>query len=278
MATYSKTSNRFPVDLLVKFTIITLGLLAGGVAALVVLWLWLDFQLNYNESYLAFISSLLHGTIPGPLQDFFAEQAQLMSLPLAEKTSAYWYMARIGGIISYLLLWLSTVWGLVLSTKIVSKVISPAVVYGLHEFLAILTLCFVMLHSFILMGDQYVRFNIFQILIPFTATYEPLWTGLGITAFYLSAAMTFSFYIRKQIGQKVWRTLHYLTFIAYALALVHGLMAGTDSSLLMMKLMYLGTGASVLFLVFFRLLTLKVRKKTHRDETEIMYLNPSIFK
>jgi hypothetical protein len=54
--------------------------------------------------------------------------------------------------------------------------------------------------------------------------------------------------------------LHYLTFITYLLALGHGLMAGTDSSLLGLKFMYGATGLATLFLVYYRLLTLKARQ------------------
>jgi DMSO/TMAO reductase YedYZ heme-binding membrane subunit len=71
--------------------------------------------------------------------------------------------------------------------------------------------------------------------------------------------MTTSFYVRKQIGQKVWRKLHYFTFLAFGLVLVHGLMAGTDTPLPIIRLMYLGTGAGVLFLTYYRLFTLKVK-------------------
>ncbi len=76
---------------------------------------------------------------------------------------------------------------------------------------------------------------------------------------YLSTILTGSFYLRKQIGQKVWRALHYFTFVAYILALVHAIMAGTDSSVRLVQAMYLLTGSSVLFLVYYRLFTLKVK-------------------
>ena len=154
----------------------------------------------------------------------------------------------------------TTRWGLVLSTKITAKLISTPMAYGLHEFLSILAIVFALLHSLILLGDEYIQFNIFQLAIPFTAPYRPFWTGLGTIALYLSAALTGSFYIRKQIGQSVWHTLHYLTFVAYILATVHGLMAGTDSPLAVVKLIYWGSGFSVLFLVYYRLFTLKAKK------------------
>ena len=159
----------------------------------------------------------------------------------------------------YLLLWLSVMWGLMLSTKISQSLFPAALAYGLHEFLSLMTLAFVAVHTLALLADTYVDFKIFHLILPFTAPYEPVWTGIGVIALYLAAIMTGSFYLRKWIGQKTWRLLHYLTFATYLLALGHGFMAGTDSVLLVLKFMYGATGLAVLFLIYYRLLTLKVR-------------------
>lgn len=260
MVTYPKVPKQTHLRTMIDIILINLGILAGGITTLLGLWLWLDYQANPTDSTLAVITSQLVATLPPAVGDYFGLQAQLMDLPLVGQTSAYWYMARAGGVVAYLLLWLSTVWGLVLSTKITAKMLSTPLAYGLHEFLSILAIVFALLHSLILLGDQYIQFNIFQLAIPFIAPYRPFWTGLGTIALYLTMALTGSFYVRKQIGQRVWRTLHYLTFVAYILALVHGLMAGTDSPLAVVKLIYLGSGFSVLFLVYYRLFGLMAKK------------------
>jgi predicted ferric reductase len=221
------------------------------------LWLWFDYQADPAQSTLAMISAGVVQRIPASLQELSAEQARLMALPLTGQTKAYWYMARAGGVIAYLLLWLSSVWGLLLSTRLLSKLIPAPLIFGLHEFIALLSVTFMGLHTVVLLGDEYVNFNIFHLAIPFIAPYEPFWTGLGVIGFYLSLALTGTFYLRKQIGQRLWRSLHYLTFAAYLIGLVHGLMAGADSSLVLMKLLYLSTALSLLFLVYYRLLTLK---------------------
>ena len=234
-----------------------LGLVFGGAMVLIGLWLWLDYRVDPPHSLLAVLSANLAAVLPSSWQAFLGHEAQLMGLPLTGETKAYWYMARAGGIVSYLLLWLSVIWGLALSTKVTHRLVPAPIAYGLHEFLSIGTILFATLHAAVLLGDSYIGFNIFHLAIPFIAPYEPLWTGLGTVGFYLSAVLTGSFYIRKQIGQKVWRALHYLTFVAYMLTLVHGLMAGTDTKLGFMKLLYLMTGGSVLFLSCYRLFSLK---------------------
>jgi predicted ferric reductase len=148
---------------------------------------------------------------------------------------------------------------LALTSKVTEGLVSGPIAYGLHESLSLGTILFALLHALVLLGDAYIKFNLLHLIVPYTAPYAPFWTGLGTIAFYLIFVLTGSFYIRKQIGPKTWRALHYLTFTGYLLALGHGLMAGTDTSLATIKLMYLGTGFSVLFLSYYRLFTLKTR-------------------
>ena len=261
MTTFSKSSPQSSGKAVLDVLFIALGVIVGGFIALTLVWLWLDYQAAGTQSYLAMLSSQLMAWLPAGAQSTLFDQAQVMGLPLTGETSAYWYMARSGGIVAYVLLWLSVVWGLVMSTKI-TRWIAPPLVYGLHEFLAILSVVFMALHSLVLLGDSYFDFTLFNLAIPFTAPYEPLWTGLGTIAFYLCVALTASFYIRKIIGQKVWRTLHYISFLAYALALGHGIMAGTDSDTVVMQFIYLLTGSTVLFLTYYRLFTVKTKSKT----------------
>jgi hypothetical protein len=250
-----KTTTQTDLRTMLDVLMIALGMVGGGLAALLGLWLWFDYQAGPANSILTGVSRAVVSMLPVAIQTQLGGQAHLMGLPLAGETSAYWYMARAGGVVAYLLMWGSTVWGLMLSTKVVSKQISPALAYGVHEFTSILTIVFAVLHAVVLLGDKYVNFNLLHLLVPFTAPYEPLWTGLGIITLYLTAAITLSFYLRKHIGQKVWRMLHYLTFVAYLLALTHAIMAGSDSGLIVSVLLYWSTGFSVIFLVYYRLFT-----------------------
>jgi sulfoxide reductase heme-binding subunit YedZ len=184
-----------------------------------------------------------------------ADQAQAMSIPLESGSKAFWYLARAGGIVSYILLWLASCWGIMMSSKVIKGYINFASAYALHEFLPLLGIVFAALHALVLLGDSFIGFNLQQILIPFTSTYEPFWTGLGSLAFYLFLAIVLSSYLRKQIGQKSWRIFHYTSYLAFLFALVHGLMAGTDSDTLAVRLLYIVTGGITLFLIYYRVLS-----------------------
>lgn len=192
--------------------------------------------------------------LPAPVRAAAGEQARLMGLPLGDGSHAYWYLARAGGVVAYLLLWLATCWGIMMSSKVIKGVVEVPVAYALHEYLPILGVVFAALHAVVLLGDSYIDFAPWHLLVPFVGPYKPLWTGLGILALYLSVALIASFYVRKRIGQKTWRALHYTSYLAFLMALLHGVMAGSDSGAAAMRGLYLITGGLSVFLLLYRLM------------------------
>ena len=74
----------------------------------------------------------------------------------------------------------------------------------------------------------YLPFSPIQVLVPLTARYRPLWTGLGIAAAELLIALALTNHYRRRLPYRFWRRAHYLNFAVWALALVHGLTASLD--------------------------------------------------
>jgi DMSO/TMAO reductase YedYZ heme-binding membrane subunit len=72
---------------------------------------------------------------------------------------------------------------------------------------------------------------------------------------YMAVAIIVSFYLTRRLGFKVWRTIHYLSFVMFVATFLHGLLAGTDSTSIWMQATYLGTGFVVSFLVGIRIFT-----------------------
>lgn len=224
-------------------------IMIGGMGALLIVTLAALWRENAAEAARAAL-----GVLPAPVRASAVEQAQLMGLPLAEGSHAYWYLARAGGVMAYLLLWLATCWGIMMSSKVIKGVVDVPVAYALHEYLPILGVVFAALHAVVLLGDSYIDFAPWHLLVPFAGPYKPLWTGLGIVALYMSVALIASFYVRKRIGQKTWRALHYTSYLAFLLALLHGVMAGSDTGSMTMRLLYVLTGGLSVFLLLYRML------------------------
>jgi hypothetical protein len=65
--------------------------------------------------------------------------------------------------------------------------------------------------------------------------------------------VTASFYLRRFIGQRAWRVIHYTTFLAFAGSTAHGIAAGTDSGQAWAQWIYLGAMTVVAFLLVYRI-------------------------
>lgn len=175
---------------------------------------------------------------------------------------AYWYLSRGSGIMAYLIIWLSTALGLMVTNKLARLWPGGPTTVDLHEFTGLLGMAFSVFHVLILLGDHYIGYTLNQLLIPFASTdYRPLWIGLGQLGLYLGIPVTFAFYVRRHIGP-LWRTLHYGSFVMFALLALHGLMSGTDSTQPAVQAMYWVTAASVVGLTVYRVWV--SRKQTAR--------------
>lgn len=170
-----------------------------------------------------------------------------------DTVQAMWYITRAAGLTAYLLLWLSTVWGVAVTSKIFDPILHRMFTYDFHQFLSLLAIGFVILHIVVLLADQYLPFTVAQVLVPFISPYRPIWVGVGIIGLYLTLLVTITFYIRRHIGQRAFRVIHYASFIAFLAAAAHGLFAGTDSALMATRIMYFGTTLVVVFLTAFRI-------------------------
>ncbi len=216
----------------------------------------------YNEDAAVSFSSLLAmlmGCIIGVAMAVFIVPMWLPDLSssiLSAQPKVYWYLSRSSAIVSYVLLWLSMVFGLLITSKLSRLWLGGPATFDLHQHSSLLGLTFALFHALILMGDSYIQATLGQILMPFGyAGYEPLWVGLGQLALYGLALVGLSFYIKKYIGRRMWRLIHFLSFAVFMLALAHSIWSGTDTSAGLVRAMYWGSGGSVLFLTIFRVLS-----------------------
>ena len=109
----------------------------------------------------------------------------LMSTVLGISSKTPWHLSRSAGTVAYLLLASSTIWGLLLSTKIVKEAIPAAFSLAMHNVLSLLALVFTGFHALVLLFDSYYTYTLSDLTIPFIGPYRPVWVGLGIVGFYL---------------------------------------------------------------------------------------------
>ena len=138
-----------------------------------------------------------------------------------------WLVARAAGLVAFALLTASVTLGLALSTKLLGNRRGKAVL-GWHQTLMWTGLGMVVLHIGGLLLDPVLRFGFVAVLLPGAAPWRPLPVAAGIVTLWLMFVLACSFHVRRQIGQRRWRLLHYASSVAFALGLYHALNVGSD--------------------------------------------------
>jgi predicted ferric reductase len=177
-----------------------------------------------------------------------------------DSVQLWWYITRAAGLVAYLLLWLSTVWGLAVSSKLFDPLLTRDYTYDFHEYLSLFSIGFTILHVIVLMLDRYQPFSLFQILVPFISDYRPFWVGLGVISFYLVLLVTVTFYLRQRIGLRRFRLIHVLSLAGYLGVTLHAVYAGTDSTLSASQFIYKGSFMVVVFMTAYWLVNLALGK------------------
>jgi DMSO/TMAO reductase YedYZ heme-binding membrane subunit len=156
----------------------------------------------------------------------------------------FWLLARASGLTAYVMLALSVLAGLLVKSR-PFRALKPAAVVDLHRTLAMLGMGALAGHAAALVLDTTVKVSIPGLFIPGLVSYRPVWTSFGILAAEMMVLVYASFSMRKRIGPKNWRRLHWATYAIFVSATVHGLTAGTDSMQPWAFALYAGAVGSV---------------------------------
>jgi methionine sulfoxide reductase heme-binding subunit len=166
----------------------------------------------------------------------------------------FWMLARATGLTAYALLTTSILAGLVLKSR-PFRSLRPAAVTDTHRFLALLGLGAVALHGMALTLDATIHLGPAALLVPGLSPYRPVATGVGVLAAELMLLVYASFSMRRRIGTRNWRRLHWATYAIFAAATVHGIAAGTDTAQPWAFSLYLSAIALVVAATAWRALT-----------------------
>ena len=156
------------------------------------------------------------------------------AMPVLLATSngtALWYLTRASGVVALLLLTGSVVLGIVASVGWATQRWPRFLSQNIHRNLSLLCLGFVAVHIVSTVGDGYVPIGLADAVVPFRSPYRPLWVGLGALSFDLLLAVLVTSALRHRIGFRSWRFVHWLAYLCWPIAVLHGLGTGSDTSL-----------------------------------------------
>lgn len=165
-----------------------------------------------------------------------------------------WLVARAAGLVAFGILTLSTWLGLGMSTRLLGPRFQARLL-GWHRTLAWTGLGMIALHIAAVLADPVLGFGLPAVLIPFAAPWRPAAIAAGVVAGWLTLMLAVSFRMRSRIGQRGWRRLHYASFAAFVLALIHAISSGTDLVGLGGPIVAVVAGGPVLWLTLVRILT-----------------------
>jgi sulfoxide reductase heme-binding subunit YedZ len=157
-----------------------------------------------------------------------------------------WYATRATGLVTLLLLTASVLLGVLTAGRFASQRWPRFLSQGLHRNLSLLVLVFLTLHVGTTVIDTYTSIPLTAAFVPFTSSYKTVWLSLGAVASDLLLALVVTSLLRKRIGHRPWRLVHWLAYACWPVAVVHGLGIGTDRNATWVFVLTLACAGSVL--------------------------------
>lgn len=174
----------------------------------------------------------------------------------------WWYIARAAGIIAWLFITASVLWGIMLSTQLFPAHRRPAWLLDLHRGLGAMSVLFLATHVAALIADSWVHFDVIDVVVPFASEWKPWQVAFGVFAMWGLVIVEVTSLAMKRLPKKVWRGVHFTSYVTFLLTSLHGTFAGTDATnKLYVATTVLTTGALVVALSY-RIITRPVARTT----------------
>lgn len=159
--------------------------------------------------------------------------------------SALWYFGRGTGTTALVLFSLVVVLGIVTRSGSRLPGLPRFVMSAVHRTTSLTALVFLALHVGSLFFDPYAQLRLVNTVVPFLASYKPIWQGLGTVAADLVLVLIGSSLLRHRLGLQTWRALHWGAYLCWPLAVLHAVGNGTDGTSSWMLLVVAGCGSAV---------------------------------
>lgn len=154
--------------------------------------------------------------------------------------NAVWFLMRGSGVVALLLLTCVTALGIASVGRLRIGPLPAFATLALHRSVALLSVVFVAIHVTTAVVDPWASVRLVSVVVPFSAGAHALWIGLGALSVDLLVALVASSLLRARIGQRAWRAVHWGAYLAWPIALLHGLGIGSDSSTAWMRAVAVG--------------------------------------
>jgi methionine sulfoxide reductase heme-binding subunit len=163
-----------------------------------------------------------------------------------------WYATRGAGVVSLVLLTGVILLGIIGVMRWQTAAWPRFLTTGFHRNLALMTLVFLAIHIVTAVVDPFTALGWNAAVVPFSAPYRRFWLGLGVVAVYLLLAIAVTSLLRPLFGPRTWRAIHWLAYLMWPIAIIHGIGTGTDQRFGWMQAIELACVGSVVAAVAWR--------------------------
>ena len=143
-------------------------------------------------------------------------------------TPTLWYLSRASGIVTLLLFTLVMALGIMTATRVGGEPFPRFAVAELHRRISLLAAVFLGIHVGTTVLDTYVNIGLVSVVIPGTSHYKTLWVAFGTVSLDLLLAVLITSLLRQRLSHDAWRAIHWLSYAAWPVALIHAVFVGTD--------------------------------------------------
>ena len=141
-----------------------------------------------------------------------------------------WFANRGTGFVLLVLLTLSTMLGVLSTSRMSPRRWPRMLTQGLHRNVSMLAVTFLAAHVATAVADTFVDIAWYDAFVPGSGTYKPVWLGLGALGLDLLIAVTATSLLRHRMSHRPWRAIHVMAYAAWGLGLLHGVQMGTDAA------------------------------------------------
>lgn len=210
---------------------------------------------------------------------------QVIESDYMSNKSFAWFIGRSSGVVAFILLTIVVVNGLLITTRLVFRLLPPALNYEMHRFFAWTAFIALIGHIVSFTFDEYFHLTYLEGFVPFVLMrdfsshlgYDLRYAvGIGTIAFYGIIALLITSELKgRGVSLKKWRALHYSSFLTYCLFLAHGYLSGTDSNEWWMLWLY-GLSATLVFGLTGLRIYAAIRKKSLPAATPVSSIQTTL--
>lgn len=146
---------------------------------------------------------------------------------IAAGSPGLWLVSRASGLVLLALFSVVMILGVATRTGAATRRWPRFAVAELHRTLSLFAVALLILHVATALLDPYVSIGWVAAILPFTSHYETLAIGAGTLAVDLGGAVLITSLLRRRLGLRTWRAVHYLAYLAWPVAFVHATRAAS---------------------------------------------------